>query len=831
MQVRSVVALMVKTMAWALTLVLVSRTAAALVWPDVAARAERDLSSADSRTRREAAERLSRLGPLVATPLVLAALRDTDDSVRIAAADAAIRLHVRDATEAIRSWLNAPNSRLRVKACEVASRLPDPRAIQGLARALGDSDSEVRSAAAEALGHQRADESVPPLLGRLDDQSPAVRVSIVGALARLHDGRAVLPLAAKVQDSSVDVREAAALALGALRDPRASPVLVLALRDTQGEVQRSALRSLGRLRAGDAVDAIAACATDRSAATRLGAIRALGEIASPPAVRTLVGMLGVGDDAVGPLERSPVRDALVDCGASAVDAVAALLDRSPNQTATASAAWVLGMLGAHDHARDVVASMRRGILPVAAALHALAGAGTADEVAVVLEFVSSTSPTIRDQALIAAASLLDPSRPDGRAVEPLEAALLEPNTTAKQQARLASLLGRTGAARAAPVLASLVRAHNSELQLAAVDALAMIGPAGADAALLQAMDSPDPILRLHAATALGHSGSARTKDALIDRLDRGDEVDRASVLIALGGVLARAPDEHAIARLASWLPLAVGAERDAMIEAIGRAPLASVVRVLAFLTESPNSADRQTATALLAAHRDSDEARVLARARLLDSDPRVRAQAAWTMGTLGGVGDTARLAEIARSESTEIASNAVASLARILATIPPRAPQDDRAEPLLCSFVGDARPEVRTNALAGLALTARRCDGGAAERAALTSDPDESVRSAAARAVARFATGADVSALAQCADGDPSRTVASFCRAPKRRAAATHDVLVYVLPNGATAPRPEAAYCMVMADGTLRLGTADRRGAVFDAVAPRGDVALCRPRW
>jgi HEAT repeat protein len=823
---------MVKIGAWVvLVFVLGSRTAQALVWPDVAARMERDLSSTDTGTRRAAVERLAKLPETMATPMALAALRDADDSVRIAAADAAIRLQVRDATQAVMSWLNAPNPRLRAKACEVTGKMPDSHAIAGLARALGDSDVAVRTAAADALGHQRSDEAVPPLLGRLDDQAPAVRVSAIQALARLHDGRAALPLSAKVQDSSVDVREAAILALGSLHDPRASPVLALALRDTNADVQRAALRALGRLRAADAVDTIAPFATDHSAATRSAAIRALGAIASPSAVRALVGMLGVGDDNVGPLERSPVRDSLVDCGATAMGALAAVLDAPPNPPAAASAAWVLGALGAHDQAKTIVSSMRRGLLPVVAALHALAGAGTADEVAVLLEFVSSTSPTVRDQALSATAALLDPSRPDGRAVEPLAAALALPSTTPKEQARMARLLGRTGATRAGPLLANLVQAKNPELQIAAIDALGMLGPSGAENALLQAVDSPDPVVRLHAATSLALAGSACARDALLDRLEHGDEVDRESVLAALGGVLSRAADERAVARLAAWLPLAIGAERDAMIEAIGRAPLGSAVRVLGTLATSPDPADRRSATALLAAHRGSGDAQALVRARLVDEDMTVRAEAAWSMGTVGSMADIPRLSALALAPSTDLAANAVASMGRIVADNEKGRTLDDAAEHVLCSFVTDPRAEIRANALAGLARTRGRCNSGASERAALIQDANENVRAAAARAVSRFTTQPDTTALEQCAESDPSWAIGHYCRAPGRIPSKTQEVLAYIFPGNANSPQPRAAYCIVLADGTLRLGTADRRGALFDPVAPQGDVSLCRPAW
>ena len=34
---------------------------------------------------------------------------------------------------------------------------------------------------------------------------------------------------------------------------------------------------------------------------------------------------------------------------------------------------------------------------------------------------------------------------------------------------------------------------------------------------------------------------------------------------------------------------------------------------------------------------------------------------------------------------------------------------------------------------------------------------------------------------------------------------------------------------MLLSDGTLHVGTTDRRGAVFDPIAPEGDISLRRP--
>jgi HEAT repeat protein len=840
-------------------LILCAAPAGALVWPDVAERVERDMTAADAATRRSAARELAELGPGRGAPLALQALGDPDDEVRLAAADAAIRLRAAGATDAVAAWLNAADPRLRRKACDVARALPSPRAVAPLGRTLGDADPDVRAAAAAALGHQTSADAVPPLLGRLDDPAPTVRVQIVGALARLGDARAVVPLVGKVQDSSPEVREAVGRALGDLGDPRASPALVLALRDQNNDVRRDALASLGRMKATDAVDAIAPFATDRTPSLRLAALAALGGIASADAVRVLVQTLGTGEDGSGSLERTAVRDALVAAGQAAVAPLHALLSGSPSPQVATSAAWVLGGLRATGEAPAIVEAMRRGALPAAAALRALAGAGTAADVPVVLEFVADASPLVRAEALGAAAALLDPKHPDGRAVEPLAAALRDARPSAPERAKIAALLGRTGAPRAAPLLVELVHAHDPALRLAAMDALGTLGveePSGpssppaeagvVDDALLAALGSDDTAVRLHAAMALAQSGRGRARDTLLARLDGGDEVDRAAVLTALGGILARAPSDDALARLAGALELAAGPERDALIEAMGRAPTAAAVKALAAIARRAEPLDRRSAAALLPAHPNDPLARTTARELLSDADASVRAQAAWALGMLGETSDVPQLVALSRAPEVDGATNAAAALGRIAARTVGRSPQGTAASTdvgrspqgtaastdaarSLCSLTSDARPYVRANALAGLALAGARCEGGAPERSLLLEDPSEDVRAAATLLVSTAPSPEDARALDRCSRTDPSGAVAARCRQRPPRAAAAHAALVYVVADNATSPHAGAPYAILLSDGTIHAGTTDRRGAVFDPAVPEGDVTLRRP--
>jgi hypothetical protein len=138
---------------------------------------------------------------------------------------------------------------------------------------------------------------------------------------------------------------------------------------------------------------------------------------------------------------------------------------------------------------------------------------------------------------------------------------------------------------------------------------------------------------------------------------------------------------------------------------------------------------------------------------------------------------------------------------------------------------------VRANALAALGLSGVRCGDGASERRALAGDASEDVRASAASAVrgVQPPSADDARALEACARTDPSGAVAARCRASPFVAAGTQALLVYVVPDGASAPRPGSAFALLMPDGLLHLGMSDRRGALFDPAAPDGMVTLRSP--
>jgi HEAT repeat protein len=808
-----------------LALALSAASADALVWPDVPERVERALASTDPVARRGAAQQLASLGLARGGPLVMKALADADTEVRIAAAQSAMKLRVPHATEAVLPWLGDREARLRVAACEVARALPEPRAVAQLARALNDSDQAVRGAAADALGAQAHPDAVAPLLGKLDDPTPAVRIQVARALARLGDPRAVVPLVGKVQDSVSEVRQAIARALGELGDRRAAQALLLQLRDNNNEVRIEALQALGRMRASEAVDAITPLALDRTSNLRRAALTALGRIGSPEAVRALIGALGTGEDSGGNLDRNPVRDALVAAGPAAANELGALLERPVSPAIATSAAWVLGELKAKEKAGAIVSAMRRGALPPAAALRALAGAGTSETVPVVLEFCADPNPLVRTEAFRAAGELLDPAHPDGRAVEPLSAVLKDARLSTQDRATLAGLLGKTGAPRAALVLTGLLNAKENVLVIAALDAIGMVGPAGADAQLLEKIKDPDANVRLHAATALAQSGGAQARDELLAKLDGSDELDRPSALIALSGILSRVPTEPAVAKLGQALDIAAGPERDAVIEALGRAKLPTALRTLAEHVRAADPDDRRALAQALAARSGDPDALARCKAMLADPDTSVRAQAAWSAGTLGDAALAPALEPLAKSDDPDVAIDATAALGRIAA----RAKSPQIAARALCPLLDDSRPYVRANALTGLGAAGARCGDGSAERRLLAEDASEIVRASAAVAVGRAPADADRKALERCSSSDRSGAVAHLCRKLPEAPKGSDAVTVYVAADASALPRPRAPYALQLADGFIRAGLADRRGALVEPAAPAGDLVLVRP--
>ncbi|MCU0694132.1 MAG: HEAT repeat domain-containing protein [Polyangiaceae bacterium] len=801
-------------------------TAGAFVWPSVPDQVARNLNADDVAERRSAAARLPELPAGLATPLVLKALGDGDVEVRLLAARAATFLRVLGAGDRVVEWLSEGDVRLRLTACDVLRLSPAPRAVAPLCRVLGDASADVRIAAADTLGMLGSQEPVPALLGHLDDASPEVREAIVRALGRIGDPRAVVPLLGKVQDSAPLVRRMTVRVLGDLADDRATSALLLALRDNSDDVRVEAIDSLGRLGSPDATTAIAPLVEQRDAGrVQEAAVQALGWIGSARAVDALLIALQ-SDDPTS--DRSSCRAALARIGSPAIPKLVAAIQQSSSDVVTAGAALVLGELRAIAHANVIVEAMQRGQLPSSFGLRALGRMRHSSVQPHVLERLDDPSAAVRRAAIDAANNLLEPDRRDGLAVDPIVARLSESRLPDDERVALTRLLGRTGSHRAKPTLIALAKSEDVLVRRAALEGLGEIGSAGQDAGLMEALADNDPEIRFGAAIALSKVAAPSTAPALLDRMTIASEQDRAAVGIALSGALANATDATVVARVVAALDRVSLSGRDVLLEGLGRARAAEAGEALAVLAANSLAADdRRKVAEALAGH---PKRIPTLRAMLRDVDPSVQANAVWSLGIVGDATDAHRLARLVDHADVAVAGNAVAALGKLAS----RGVSVDVTP--LCGALGSTRAYVRANALAALRAAGKRCGDGARARAMIVSDDAPVVRSRAAwllRDVPAQDVLADRRALRRCLLDDPSGQVASACREPRPGASAagraSDPVLAFVVPDGATAPVGRAPFALVMADGLMRLGLADRRGGVFECQAPRGQLELAVP--
>ncbi|MCC6646503.1 MAG: HEAT repeat domain-containing protein [Polyangiaceae bacterium] len=800
-----------RRLAIALLVLAVSGSAAAGSWPTDEARVALLLASDAPATRIEGLGRLRALSRAAALPLLTKALDDADVDVRLAAADAAVALRAPEASTRAVGWLSDQDVRLRLAGCRVLARTPSRDALPSLGRALGDSDARVRQAAASALGQSRAAEAVPLLLGRLDDALPETRLAVVQALRRLGDPRAAPPLLSRVQDGSPEVRKVVLRALSELGGASAAAAVAVGLRDPLPEVRIEALGALARFADPELeLQVIPLLSHDQPREVRRAALGTLAAAGTPRALDALFAVFA-DDEAMRPA----IRVALATAATRAHAELERRLGEAPAGPVASAIAEALGASRDASAARAVAAALARGKVAPLTALEALAALAAPDGLIPALAHLDHESEAVRRAARAACRAVLSRGS-SGRAVEPVLAALDRGGLAPREEIELLQLLGLTGSPRATPALLDRARVGHLARRRAALEALAAVGDPSAEGPLLAALGDPDPDVRSRAGLALARGAGPETAAKLVDALLSQPTQDRPAIALALPSALARAASGAPLTRLMASLDALDPAARDAAIEGAGRAPGGAGEAALLSLARSSAIADRRKVAEALGA---TEPARAALRVLAGDADPGVRASAVWSLG--GSAADVASLRAALDDPSELVAANAAASLARSLAA---SSPPDTSA---LCAAAGGSRARVAAAALGGLARLRGRCGDGELERRALAEAESATVRAAAASAIAASpAHPADAAALERCRRDDPVGAVARACAAPPGASAGADPVSVVVLAPDGASPAPRAPFSLLLADGAVRYGFADRRGMVFDRAAPRGALRL-----
>ena len=794
-----------------------------LVWPGSIETVARQLSSEDVESRRRAARELGLLPHAVQRRLLPAAFADPDPEVRLAVADAALAVRLPDAGGRVLGWLSDPDARVREAAAEVLGVLRHPAAVPGLGRVLEDPDASVRAAAALALGNSRSRDATLFLLGHLDDSDPEVRHAVISALRDLRDPRAVVPLIGRIQEQRAALRRQAASALGALGDSRAASALIVALGDADAGVRAAAAQSLGELRARDAVWSLGALLETEPDPEVQGAIvDALGSIAAPNAVDAILASLSRPRPSA---ER--VRGALARAGEDATAGLERCIFQPVHADASRICTAALGAIGGETAGSLAERALRENVVSPAIALAALGATRLVRALPTVLEYLTSSVPADRRAAIEATGLLLEPERKLGMAVEPIALALSRARGGRLEQAALIALLGRTGSPRAASSLVPFATSADEYLRAVALEALGQIGPSGSDTILLAALDSPLFPTRWTAAVALRRVGSRAALAPLLARMAAAPPAERMTLALAIAGPLADEPPGPEVAEVVRWVHASAGPVKDALIEALARVPRGAGTVSLSKSIPLFGKATRAKLAEAMGAHAESREELLKL---MRDPEGAVRANAIWSLGAVGLAADMGALSETIADRDLAAAANAVAAFAMLAS----RHGLD--ASSALCSALADSRSYVRANALAGLRHTAGACADAAPAAWLLEHDRSEEVRWAAARLLRDQQRWADSSpdALERCAAKDVSGRVASECLGKPTTPGAeaspeSVEVEILVIPTGGSSPAPSAPFGLLRADGFIRSGLSDRRGAVWEPRAPRGALRLTVP--
>jgi HEAT repeat protein len=302
---------------------------------------------------------------------------------------------------------------------------------------------------------------------------------------------AVAPLIEVLEGDSA-YASAAATCLGNIHDPAAIPELLEALRHQEVAVRVAAAKALGHTwwshgrkhldsLAPDVVSALVEALNDSVTSVRSNAARALGYI-----------------------------------GASAKDAVPALLQAADNPELRAEAVTALGDIWFYGR-RDTIVECLDSLAP--------------DVVPALVEALNDSASSVRSNAARALGYI-------GAPAKDAVPALIQAADNPELRAEAVTALGKIGPAShtAVPLMIKALKDADTEVRWSAAWALGDIGPPASPAvpALVKALRWSEWPMQFRVAVALGHIGDTSAVPALMRALHHKHEQVRSSAAFALG---------------------------------------------------------------------------------------------------------------------------------------------------------------------------------------------------------------------------------------------------------------------------------------------------------
>ncbi|HEX2732397.1 MAG TPA: HEAT repeat domain-containing protein [Polyangiaceae bacterium] len=805
------------------------------------------LADPDAGLRKSAARVLATF-PLENTAVSALArgLNDPEPGVREAVVDALGKSGTPEALTALSGHLDDSEPRVTLGVIAALEYGGDPRSTLSLIAKLQDVNPGIRSRAARALGTLGGEQSVTALALALGDSDPVVRAWVARALGRIGSEASVEPLGRVLQNDKEEsqVRVAALNALARVPSVASLKWLLWAHDPVRPEIHSEAVAALAKL--------APACAEQAACRSRVEAC--VNEDTFSPRVESCASSLASMrlPSAYDTIARALTRGALRVNGA--IEAYERLGDPR-------ALPWLLAQLTSDEPSVRLKAAQTaaqilsrgapdgRAVEPVVVAL--TRADSSVEERIVLIELLGKTRTPRAQTALRPFATACTPLPVRAAALRALgrlggfeqdtRRLLLEALEGAEPLERFEAARAIRRGADASLAVTLVARLESREAVDPSSVALALLGPVhGASDAKLAA--------RLEHLLA---SAKAPEQDALVEALGQmvGPGIVPSLMRIAGQSENARAKVAEALAGAADVAlpPAETAARADALVHLL--ADPSNRVRanaVWSLARWSASGVGRAPSSQLRALAKDSDEAVASNAIAALAAGEVNAGQSAAEREALD-----AAFCDALGDQRAYVRANALVAMAKTNANC--------ALERVLWLLAGDPDPVVRERAAfslrawlsassqAEVAPPGLRPSGQTAERgqgATARADTGSAALGAEAGTSGAFVEaglrpaseqrGTVVRGLQRCLDNDVSARVARACdlAAPEDDASLVFDqrpdetnlvraeesrATVFVVPEGLGAPVAGAPFALALPSHWLRLGNADRRGAVFES--------------
>ena len=303
----------------------------------------------------DAEETLARFAGAGAKEMLAEHLSHPSPAVRVAVVQAARRAGRRELVpDLILTVRRDADAGVRAVALEALRSLSAQPALPAAVDALGDTDDQVRAAALGFIGELGSAELAPALLARIDDRTARVRAGVAKALGLIRATGVDVAFARLAGDPDGDVRAAAA---GAAADGgwiAATPQLIELLGDSEAGVRLSAARALGQMKDRRAVPALARLAFAAEPEIRSAATESVARL-DPEALTDILDRVLEGNDAEGKIT---VLRALLAARVRDADRFLRLMWRDTDPAIRIAAGEALAKLGGASSAELFVAGFQ-----------------------------------------------------------------------------------------------------------------------------------------------------------------------------------------------------------------------------------------------------------------------------------------------------------------------------------------------------------------------------------------------------------------------------------------------------------------------------------------